>query len=189
MEAKKQLELVRRSLAHVATRNTDRDPKPTTVAVQTYLDERRYAREREVLFRRSPVAVAHVSQLVSPGDFVTHDGTGIPLLVVRGDDGSLSAFINVCRHRGNCVEKSPCGRDKKAFVCGYHAWTYGRDGRLKAIPSENGFEGVDRDARASFASRSERQAAWCGLAHRPAARPRTRASMPLLSSARSRRSW
>jgi phenylpropionate dioxygenase-like ring-hydroxylating dioxygenase large terminal subunit len=147
MDPKKQVELVRRALAHVAARTTDRDANSTTNAVQPYIDERRYAREREVLFRRSPVAIAHVSELVSPGDFVTHDATGVPLLVVRGDDRSLSAFINVCRHRGNRVEREPCGHDKKSFVCPYHGWTYGRDGRLQVIPHEKGFDGVERDAR------------------------------------------
>jgi phenylpropionate dioxygenase-like ring-hydroxylating dioxygenase large terminal subunit len=147
MEPKKQVELVRRSLAHLAARTTDRDAGPTTVPVRTYIDEQHYARECEVLFRRSPILVAHVSQLRSPGDFVTHDASGVPLLVVRGDDGSLSAFLNVCRHRGTRVENEPCGRDKKAFVCPYHAWTYGRDGRLQAIPHDNGFEGIDQSAR------------------------------------------
>ncbi len=147
MDAEKQVALVRRALAHVAARTTDRDAHSTCVPVRTYIDERRYAREQEVLFRRSPVAVAHVSQLASPGDFVTHDATGLPLLVVRGDDGSLHAFLNVCRHRGNRVERQSCGREKKSFVCPYHAWTYGRDGRLQVIPHENGFDGVDRDAR------------------------------------------
>jgi phenylpropionate dioxygenase-like ring-hydroxylating dioxygenase large terminal subunit len=147
VEPKKQVELVRRALAHVAARTTDRDANATTVAVQTYLDERRYEREREVLFRHSPVAVAHVSQLVAPGDFVTHDATGVPLLVVRGNDGALSAFVNVCRHRGNRVEREACGREKKSFVCPYHAWTYGRDGRLQVITHEAGFTSIDRDAR------------------------------------------
>lgn len=147
MDPKRQIELVRRSLAHVSSRTTDRQDNPTTVDVRTYVDEERYAREREVLFRRSPVAIAHVSQLALPGDFVTHDSTGVPLLVVRGDDGALSAFLNVCRHRGTRLEKEPSGRDKKTFVCPYHAWCYGRDGHLQAIPHDSGFVGVDRDRR------------------------------------------
>jgi phenylpropionate dioxygenase-like ring-hydroxylating dioxygenase large terminal subunit len=120
---------------------------PSTVGVPTYVDDARFSREQERLFRALPLAVAHVSQLPSPGSFVTHDASGVPLLIVRGDDGGVSAFLNVCRHRGTRVEDAPCGRDKKAFVCPYHAWSYARDGRLLGIPHDVGFAGIDRSAR------------------------------------------
>jgi phenylpropionate dioxygenase-like ring-hydroxylating dioxygenase large terminal subunit len=147
MEHTKQLALARRSLVHIANRTTDRDENPTTVPVAAYLDHERYAREVDVLFRRAPVIVGHVSQLANPGDFITHDSTGVPLLVVRGDDGSLGAFLNVCRHRGTRLENEPCGRGKRGFVCPYHAWSYARDGHLIAIPHDNGFPGIQRDTR------------------------------------------
>jgi phenylpropionate dioxygenase-like ring-hydroxylating dioxygenase large terminal subunit len=146
MEAKTQTTLVKRALAHVAARTTDSDGAPTTIAAATYLGEERLAREQAKIFRALPVAVAHVSELASPGDFVTHDLSGLPLLVVRGDDGKVSAFFNVCRHRGTRVEDLPCG-SKKAFVCPYHAWSYARDGHLLGIPHDEGFEGIDRQSR------------------------------------------
>lgn len=93
-----------------------------------------------MLFRRLPVAIAHASQLAAPGDFLTHDASGAPLLVVRGDDGVLRGFLNVCRHRGTRVEGTPCG-SKKAFTCPYHAWTYTREGSLLHVPHERGFAG------------------------------------------------
>jgi phenylpropionate dioxygenase-like ring-hydroxylating dioxygenase large terminal subunit len=83
----------------------------------------------------------------SPGDFVTHDLGGVPLLVVRGDDGTVSAFLNVCRHRGTRVEDLPCGSGKRAFVCPYHAWSYARDGHLLGIPHDEGFAGIDKSTR------------------------------------------
>jgi phenylpropionate dioxygenase-like ring-hydroxylating dioxygenase large terminal subunit len=64
--------------------------------------------------------------------------------VVRGDDGRVSAFINVCRHRGTRVEDLPCG-NAKAFVCPYHAWSYARDGRLLRIPHADGFAGIAKN--------------------------------------------
>ena len=70
----------------------------------------------------------------------------MPLLIVRGDDGELRGFLNVCRHRGTRVEPAPCG-EKKAFVCPYHAWSYGRTARCSAIPHERGFAGIDRETR------------------------------------------
>ncbi len=53
----------------------------------------------------------------SPGDFITHDALGVPLVVARGADGTLRAFLNVCRHRGARLADAPSG-NKKAFVCG-----------------------------------------------------------------------
>jgi phenylpropionate dioxygenase-like ring-hydroxylating dioxygenase large terminal subunit len=149
MEASKQVSLVKRALAHVAARTTDADLThgPTTLRADTYLGEARLAREQERIFRALPMPVAHVSQLASPGDFVTHDALGLPLLVVRGDDGELSAFFNVCRHRGTRVEALPCGSGKKAFVCPYHAWSYARDGHLLGIPHDEGFANVDKASR------------------------------------------
>jgi len=84
------------------------------------------------LFRELPVQVAHGSH---------------PLLVVRGDDREVSAFLNVCRHRGTRVEDVPCGHEKKAFVRPYHAWSYARDGHLLGIPHDEGFAGIDRSGR------------------------------------------
>ncbi|MBX3185634.1 MAG: Rieske 2Fe-2S domain-containing protein [Labilithrix sp.] len=147
MEANRQVELVRRALAHVAARTTDRDERPTTLPARAYVDEAQYARELQILFRESPIPVAHASQLAAPGDFVTHDLTGVPLLIVRGDDGALAGFLNVCRHRGTRVEGAACGKGKKGFVCPYHAWSYGRDGRLLAMTHAHGFEGVERESR------------------------------------------
>lgn len=85
--------------------------------------------------------------LAAPGDFVTHDLSGVPLLVVRGDDGEVKAFLNVCRHRGTRVEDLPCGNGKRAFVCPYHSWSYARDGHLLGIPHEAGFAGIDKTTR------------------------------------------
>ena len=138
MQHDRQVQLVRRVLAHLDARTTDREPAPTRVPISAYTDPARFEREHARLFREVPLAVGHVSQLASPGDFITHDATGVPLLVVRDDDGELAAFINVCRHRGTRLEPAPCG-SKKAFVCPYHAWSYSRRGDLIGIPHPDGF--------------------------------------------------
>lgn len=147
MRSEKQIEAVRRVMAHLDGKTTDHDGPPSPLAARVYHDPARLAREEERLFRGMPVAVGHSSELRAPGDFLTHDATGVPLLVVRGDDGELSAFLNVCRHRGTRVEGAPCGSAKKAFVCPYHSWTYDRAGSLVGIPHEKGFGPVARAER------------------------------------------
>ena len=67
---------------------------------------------------------------------------GVPILIVRRPDWSLGAFLNVCRHRGAAVETAASGC-KRAFVCGYHGWTYDGDGRLRAVTEPEGFAGCD----------------------------------------------
>jgi len=146
MDHETQVRLVERALAHIERRTTDAAERPATQPVAAYLDEARHAREVERIVRGLPVVVAHASQLRSPGDFVTHDASGVPLLVTRQDDGGVAAFINVCRHRGTRVEGAPCGQ-RKAFVCPYHAWSYARDGRLLGVPHESGFAGIEASMR------------------------------------------
>lgn len=133
-----QVELVKRVLAHVERRSTDSDDAPTELAIGAYADADRLAREQARLFGELPLAIGHVSQVQKPGDFFTHDATGTPLIVTRDDDGKLRALVNVCRHRGTRLQSEPCG-SAKAFVCPYHAWTYGRDGGLLGLPHERGF--------------------------------------------------
>ena len=145
MRPELQRSLVRRVLAHLEARTTDTEAAPSRRAASAYTDPAVFERER-AMFRTGPIAVAHATQLAEPGSFITHDASGVPLLVVRGDDGELSAFLNVCRHRGTRLSDAPCGQ-AKAFVCPYHAWSYGRDGSLLGMPHERGFAGISREER------------------------------------------
>jgi phenylpropionate dioxygenase-like ring-hydroxylating dioxygenase large terminal subunit len=77
---------------------------------------------------------------------MTHDYSGFPILLVRHEDGSLRAFLNVCRHRGARVAEG-CGKGARGFSCPYHAWRYGIDGRLLARPDERSFAEIDKSAR------------------------------------------
>ena len=111
--------------------------------VTRYTDPAQVAREIDVLFRQFPIVMGHASDVAQPGDFFTHDATAVPVLVTRDNDGTLRAFLNVCRHRGARVEGKECGH-ARTFSCPYHSWTYGLDGKLRGIPQPAGFEGVDR---------------------------------------------
>jgi phenylpropionate dioxygenase-like ring-hydroxylating dioxygenase large terminal subunit len=146
MDRSTEIALIERVLAHAETKTTDTAAAPSFEPARPYVDEAHHAREVSQLFRRIPLAIAHASTVAKPGDFLIHDASGVPLLVVRGDDGKVSAFMNVCRHRGTRLESAPCG-NKRAFTCPYHAWSYARDGRLIGVPHERGFPGIARDTR------------------------------------------
>jgi nitrite reductase/ring-hydroxylating ferredoxin subunit len=114
-------------------------------AVSTYTSVDLFQRELECLFRNYPIIVGHSSQVQNPGDYITHDLSGIPIVILRTKSGKLNAFVNVCRHRGARLVPEACGSDKKAFVCPYHAWTYDTDGQLINIPIPEGFPSLDRN--------------------------------------------
>ena len=118
---------------------------PTANDPRAYTAPERAAREREILFGHYPIVVGFSSDLAQAGDFITEDLAPVPILVVRGPDGALRAFANVCRHRGARVAFG-CGHGAARFACPYHAWTYDSAGRLIAIPDDFGFEGMDRAA-------------------------------------------
>jgi len=138
-----QIRLIQRVLSHVDNKTTDTGDRTAQPPVATYDDPARHALERDRLFRGSqPLCVAHVSQVPGPGDFITHDAAGVPILVARDRDGALHATLNVCRHRGTRVEMDACGTGRKAFVCPYHGWAYRCDGRLQGVPHRAGFPDV-----------------------------------------------
>ena len=106
-----------------------------------YTDPEVFARERELIFRSAWQYAGHTGQLFDSGAYFTFQAGAVPIVVVRDGDGSLNAFVNVCRHRGFPVAR---GDGKRATLqCGYHAWTYGLDGRLRAAPRSAGEPGFD----------------------------------------------
>jgi choline monooxygenase len=82
--------------------------------------------------------VGHHDQLAKPGDFFTTELQGEPLLLVRGAQGELRGFYNVCRHRAGPPAEG-CG-SRKLFRCGYHGWTYALDGSLISAPEVEGVQ-------------------------------------------------
>ncbi|MBA4090460.1 MAG: aromatic ring-hydroxylating dioxygenase subunit alpha [Sphingobium sp.] len=99
----------------------------------TYSDPEFFAVEVERIFRPAWQIVCHQSDIPTPGDFHTLDMIGESVIVIRGDDGTVRAFTNVCRHRGARIVDGASGCAKK-LVCPYHGWTYETDGRLTGVP-------------------------------------------------------
>ena len=104
----------------------------TGLPAWTYTSEELLELEREHLFRRHWQLACHQNDLPKPGDYLSFDLCGERALIVRGADGVVRAFHNVCRHRGSRVVGEPRGNCPRAIVCPFHGWSYqsGRD-RLK----------------------------------------------------------
>src|SRR5258708_6125852 len=128
-----QVAYLERMLSMVRTNTRDDGPGVSHTWVEEYYDPVRYQREVDLLFRTHPIVVGFSGQVRKAGDFITHNDTGQPILVVRGTDGVLRAFLNVCRNRSATVEQKPCGANKRAFVCAYHGWSYDLTGGLVGI--------------------------------------------------------
>jgi phenylpropionate dioxygenase-like ring-hydroxylating dioxygenase large terminal subunit len=101
-----------------------------------------FAAEQRAFLRAAPQVVCHDSDIASPGDWRTLDYLGESILVIRGDDGVVRAFANVCRHRGSRLVDGT-GGCAKVLTCPYHAWSYARDGRLVGVPHRADYPGLD----------------------------------------------
>jgi phenylpropionate dioxygenase-like ring-hydroxylating dioxygenase large terminal subunit len=130
-------------LALLTANTTQMADREYVQPVADYVDPAHARRERDVLFRRTPLIVAASAELARPGEFRTVDIDGVSALIVRQDDGSLKAFHNVCRHRGCRVVDADCGT-ARTFTCKFHSWVYGGDGSLRHVPMAEGFAGIDR---------------------------------------------
>ncbi|MBN4059210.1 Rieske (2Fe-2S) protein [Endomicrobium sp. AH-315-J14] len=108
-----------------------------------YVSPEVYQLKQASVFKRSWQPVARVEQLKEAGSFVSGCLAGEPWVVVRGADHQLRAFYNTCRHKDREVV---IGEGTAAeLVCGYHAWTYDLDGRLRKAPRMAGIEDFDRE--------------------------------------------
>ena len=117
-----------------------------TLHAKAYSDPEVFERERREVFAKAWIVIGHVAEVAQPGDFATGEIAGEPVVVVRGEDGELRAFSNICRHRAARLAdgSGSCG---KVLRCPYHGWTYRLDGTLAAMPEGRGFgEDFDRDA-------------------------------------------
>jgi choline monooxygenase len=101
--------------------------------------------ERRTVFSNNWQVIGRVDQLSSTGDIITASVADEPVVVVRGADGVLRGFFNVCRHHAAAVVTEAAG-NASVLRCPYHGWTYGLDGSLKGVPEFDGVCGFDRAA-------------------------------------------
>src|SRR6266571_6964124 len=117
----------------------------STIPASWYTDERLFELEKQTIFSRSWQFAARIDQLNKPGDYVTGEVAGEPIVVVRGGDNSLRAFFNVCRHHAAAVMTERAGHASQ-MRCPYHGWTYSLEGELKGTPDFSGVCNFDRAA-------------------------------------------
>jgi phenylpropionate dioxygenase-like ring-hydroxylating dioxygenase large terminal subunit len=141
MERQEELAVGRRLFGHIDGRTTDLADALFRNKTINYSCRERAALERDRLFRSLPIFMGLSTRLTKPGDFLTEDVAGMPVLMTRGADGRVRAFANICRHRGAPVATG-CG-NARAFTCPYHGWTYDSAGKLLGTTDKVGFEGLD----------------------------------------------
>ncbi|WP_457939958.1 aromatic ring-hydroxylating oxygenase subunit alpha [Mesorhizobium sp. 10J20-29] len=100
--------------------------------------------EKEHVFRNHWQIAGHVSDVQEAGDYLTMDVVGERALVVRGKDGEVRAFHNICRHRGSRVVADNQGNCKNALVCPFHGWVYNLDGTLRGAARPRSFPDLDK---------------------------------------------
>lgn len=101
-----------------------------TLPASMYRDPAQFERERREIFARNWSLFTWADGIPEPGDYVSGVLAGYPVFVVRGDDGKVRGFHNVCRHRAAELLGAGTGQCNRVITCPYHAWAYGRDGRL-----------------------------------------------------------
>jgi choline monooxygenase len=128
----------------------------STIPSSWYTDLRVYELEQQTVFGHSWQLAARLDQLREPGRYVTTEIAGEPIVIVRGSDGELRGFFNVCRHHAAAVMTEPEGRATQ-MRCPYHGWTYSLSGELKGTPD---FSGVGNFNRAEIGLEPVEIAAW-----------------------------
>jgi nitrite reductase/ring-hydroxylating ferredoxin subunit len=135
--------IARREVDNLKQDRIDLMPEVLRIPTADYVDQGRWEREVERVFKRLPLALAFSCELREPGQFRTLEVAGVPVLIARDSHGDIGAFINMCSHRGNYVELEASGR-RKSFRCNYHAWNFGLNGELLSVFDESNFGHVDK---------------------------------------------
>ncbi len=115
----------------------------STIPSSWYTDKEFYELELKTVFSHSWQLAGRLDQVAEPGQYVTSDIAGEPVVIVRGNDGVLRGFFNVCRHHAAAVMTEPEGKATQ-LRCPYHGWTYSLEGELKGTPDFSGVCNFDR---------------------------------------------
>ena len=129
--------------------------EPVTIGPEAYTCPDYAQAERDRLWRKTWLQAGRLEDIPNAGDFITFDILDDSVLIVRGDDGEVRAFWNVCPHRGRRLVDTPRGKrnargTKKNFICGFHAWTFNLEGRCTYMMNPDQWQGKLTEERTSL---------------------------------------
>ena len=140
-------QMVHRAVHHACSGTTDSTDEIYRLPVELY-SPRSWGEEMNAIFRRLPLMLALSTELREAGAYKALKVLDVPVLIVRGEDGVLRAFINACRHRGRAVTQTHEEKGQaRTFVCPYHAWRFGIDGELLSVADPRKFGEIDKSQR------------------------------------------
>jgi phenylpropionate dioxygenase-like ring-hydroxylating dioxygenase large terminal subunit len=137
------IDMAKLNMTHVDAGGTpSQAPDVFSVPASHYLDPERWAAEMSRIFRRVPLTLALAGELREPGDYKAMTVMETPVLLTRGRDGQIRAFLNSCSHRGAILVEDGLGQAKR-LSCPYHNWTYNPEGDLVGLTDRRLFGEVD----------------------------------------------
>lgn len=133
----------------------DQLDQPVRVPAKAYISREYAEAEQEHLWRKVWLQAGRVEDLPDTGDFITYNIGPDSVVIVRADSGELSAYHNVCPHRGRRLVDVPIGKrnargTRKNFICGYHGWTFGLDGKNRYVEHKDDWQGALCNGRADL---------------------------------------
>lgn len=136
-------DLRRRTIAHMRAKTTDLSDGPRRIDPAIYTDPKRFEDEKREIFRKRPVCVALSGDVPNPGDKLLVDVLGPAIVLMRGKDGVLRGFLNMCPHRAARLVTECDARSR--MTCRFHGWTFNLEGELIGLPGKEGFAGIEKE--------------------------------------------
>ena len=142
MSREQLVSMTRRNIAHSKNGTVPLEDGVKRIPSTNYYDPARWQVEMDRIFRRVPLVLGFSVELTEPNSYKAMDVMGTPVLLVRGDDGVLRSFVNMCSHRGAVVMEEGTGVTRR-FSCPYHAWVYNTEGALVGMLDKENFGEID----------------------------------------------
>lgn len=143
MQRSDQIDCAKRLIAHLENDSTDMAAMPAIQYSANYTSPEVFADEKEAIYKGFPLLIGFSTDFANPGDYISETFVGVPVLVVRDQEGVLRAFLNMCSHRAAPVAMD-CGKGARGFVCPFHGWSYDTQGKLRGVPHQEGFQPIDK---------------------------------------------
>ena len=130
------------TMAHNKAGTVSLTESQTRIPATNYFDPERWQQEVDMIFKRLPLLLATSAELKEPNSYKAIEVVGMPVLISRGADGVVRAFVNMCSHRGSMLVDEGTGTARR-FACPYHNWTYNQEGDLVGIFKQEDFGPLD----------------------------------------------